>query len=370
MKKVFFVIISLMSVLFLMGAKDFEQVSKSLSGLEKFLSSWAVSMDNMETKVAALEGRMAKESQTTEELLTALSRIEKNIANMNVRLQSVEKLPTFFSEMPTETLGKTLRFYNETIAELKKQIEDQQVITAVLEKKYREAQKPLKPVLKELTEVRKEIVDIAQRVDQNVVTIDDVQKHLEATIVDSVTKTLQEYEKVFSYLAQRIETLEKYTGMITVETAEGEEKQKTEEREGAEHAKHDEHAKHGEHAEHGKHEGHKEAAEEAAPAAPTKTPEEEGFQDIGEGFYVKNITFEPFGSSTTMIGKMKNYTSKDYSIAEFVIKVYSPEDFLIGSDDFSIKGFKKGEVDTFKQIITGVAPERIFSYSINFKKPY
>jgi predicted nucleic acid-binding Zn-ribbon protein len=364
MKKGFIVIISLISVLFLMGAKDFEQVSKSLSGLEEFLSSWSTSMEGLEDKVAVLEERMAEETQAKKDILKSLSSIENHLAEMNVRLKSVEKLPTFFSEMPTETLGKTLRFYNETIADLKKQIENQQVITAVLEKKYQEAQRPLEPVKKEIEEVRKQVVDLSQKADQNALTIEGVQKNLESSIVESVTVTLQEYEKIFMTLAQRIESLEEHAGVTTtVEVAETEEEPEAVEHEGAEH---------GEHVGHGEHAGHGEVAEaeEAAPAVPEKTPEEEGFQDIGSGFYVKNITFEPFGSSTTLIGDMKNHTNKDYSIAEFTIKVYNPDDLLLGSDDFSIKGFKKGEVKTFKQIITGVRPKKIIYYSINFKKPY
>lgn len=357
MKRAFLVIISLMSVLFLMGAKDSQQVGESLSGLEKFLSNWVATMDNLESKVTAIEERIAKDSQVREDIIKALSNIEKNLVDLNERMKKVEKLPTFFSEMPTETLGKTLRFYNETIAELKKQIEEQQVITSVLEKKYQEAHKPLEPVMKEIANVRKQIIDVSQKVDQNTVSIDDIQKHLQSTIVDTVTVTLQEYEKVFSYLAQRIESLEKHTGITaTVKTAEGEgeEKPKTTP-EGAEHKEGAEVS---------------ETVKEGAPTTPQKTPEDEGFQDIGHGFYIKNVRFEPFGSSTTLIGEMKNYTNKDYSIAEFAVKVYSPEDSLIGSDDFSIKGFKNGEVKTFKQIITGVGPKKIFSYSITFNKPY
>lgn len=360
MKRGFLVIISIMSVLFLIGAKDFQQVSDSLSELEKFLSGWVATMDKMENKVATIEERLAKESQTTETLLKTLSNIEKHLAEMNVRLKEVEKLPTFFSEMPTETLGKTLRFYNETLADLKKQIEDQQVITAVLEKKYQEAQKPLEPVMKEIADVRKHVTDVVGKVEQNAATIDEIRKNLETTIVESVTATLQEYEKIFMTLAHRIEELEKHTGITTtVEAAEEEEKPKTEEeRKGAE--RHEEVAEAEVEAE----------AKEAAPTAPEKTPEEEGFQDVGQGFYVKNVRFEPFGSSATLIGDMKNYSKEDYSIAEFTIKVYNPEDLLIGDDDFSIKGFKKGEVKTFRQIITGVEPKKIFSYSITFNKPY
>lgn len=344
-----------MSVLFLMGAKDSQQVSESLSGLEKFLSNWATTIDTLESKAAAIEERIIKESQVRDDMIKTLSNIEKTLVDMNERLKKVEKLPTFFSEMPTETLGKTLRFYNETIAELKKQIEDQRVVTAVLEKRYQEAQRPLEPLMKEVADVRKQIIDVSQKIDQNTVSIDDIQKHLQSTIVDTVTVTLQEYEKVFSYLAQRIEILEKHTGVTTaVKAAEGEEKPKTapegeEHKEGAEVA---------------------EAAKEGKPPTPPKTPEEEGFQDIGQGFYIKNVKFEPFGSSTTLVGDMKNHAKKDYSIATFTIRVYNVEELLIGSDDFSIKGFKDGEVKTFKQIITGVEPKKIISYSINFNKPY
>ena len=355
MKRLFLVIISLMSVLFLMGAKDSKQVIESLGGLEKSLSSWVASMDNLENKLVALEERLTKESQAKEDLIKMLSSIEGQLSDMNVRMQKVEKTATFFTEMPTETLGKTLKFYNEGIAELKKRLEDQQVITSVLEKKYQEAQRPLEPLMKEIADVRKQVIDISTKVDQQAATIDDMQKNLKSTIVESITVTLQEYEKIFMTLAQRVENLEKHTGVTTTgEVAEKEEKAKTEQ-EGAKSAAGGEAAE----------------AKEAAPTtAPQKTPEEEGFQDIGQGFYVKNVRFEPFGSSATLIGEMKNYSNKDYSIAGFTIKVYNSAELLLGSDDFSIKGFKNGEIKTFKQIITGVEPKKIASYSINFNKPY
>lgn len=360
MKRLFTVIISLMAVLFLlvlseanvMGAKDSQQVIESLGGLEKSLSSWVASMDTLENKIAAIEGKVAKESQAREDLIKTLSSIEKLLADINVRIQKVEKGTAFFTEMPTETLGKTLRFYNEAIAELKKRIEDQQVITSILEKRYQEAQKPLEPVKKELADVRKQIIDISQKIDQQAVITDDIQKNLQSTIVDSVTVTLQEYEKVFGYLAQRIESLEKHTGLTTTTEVAGKEEKPKAEPEGA------------------KQQEEAEAAKESAPATPPKTPEEDGFQDIGQGFYVKNLRFEPFGSSATLIGEMKNYSNKDYSIAGFTVKVYNSEDLLLGSDDFSIKGFKNGEIKTFKQIITGVEPKKIASYAINFNKPY
>ncbi|HHT9125392.1 MAG TPA: hypothetical protein ACFYD6_06170 [Candidatus Brocadiia bacterium] len=354
MKRALLVITSLISALFLMGAKDSKQVIESLGGLEKSLSSWVESMDNLENKIVALEERLTKESQAKEDLLKALASIEKHIADIGERIQKVEKTTTFFTEMPTETLGKTLRFYNEAIAELKKRLEDQQVITAVLEKKYQEAQKPLEPVMKDVADVRKQVTDLSQKVDQQATTIDNVQKNLQSSIVDSVTSTLKEYEKIFMTLAQRIENLEKQAGVTT--TAEVAEKKEEESKTKPEGAKEEEVA---------------EAEKETTPTiVPPKTPEEEGFQDIGQGFYVKNVRFEPFGSSATLMGDMKNYSNKDYSIASFTVKVYNSDELLVGSDDFSIKGFKNGELRPFKQIITGVEPKKIASYSISFNKPY
>lgn len=366
MKNFFLVIIVVASALFLTGAKDYKPIGESLGELEKFLSGWVAAMDNVEAKVANIEGRLAQEAKTMEDLSRMLSSIERNISDMNERLKKVEKLPTFFSEMPTETLGKTLRFYNESIAELKKQIEEQSVITSVLEKRYQEAQKPLEPLMREIEGVRNDITNIVQRVDNNAATIEEFQKNIQATVMEPVTAALQQNEKVFLALSERIGALEEQTGLAVAEAVEAEKAE-----EAPPEAEHE--AEHGA-AEHGAeaHEGAEaeEVAKEAAAAEPEKTPEEEGYQDIGQGFYIKNVKFDSFGSSTKLSGELKNYSKTNYSVASFTIKVYNTEDLLIGRDDFTVHGFKHNTAQKFEQIITGVGPEKIFSYSITFNKPY
>ena len=100
------------------------------------------------------------------------------------------------------------------------------------------------------------------------------------------------------------------------------------------------------------------------------TPEEEGYKDIGDGFYIRNVNLYLFGSSSQIKGDIKNYSEKDWSIATFVIRVYNASNFQLFTQDFSVKTFKKGEVRTFNEIISGYSPLDIARYEVEPKRRY
>ncbi|OOP54792.1 MAG: hypothetical protein AYP45_18145 [Candidatus Brocadia carolinensis] len=100
------------------------------------------------------------------------------------------------------------------------------------------------------------------------------------------------------------------------------------------------------------------------------TPEEEGYKEIGDGFYIRNVTLSLFGSSSQIKGEIKNFSERDRSIASFVVKVYNVSEMLLFTQDFSIKTFKNGEVRTFNEIISGYTPIEIARYEIITKRRY
>jgi hypothetical protein len=100
------------------------------------------------------------------------------------------------------------------------------------------------------------------------------------------------------------------------------------------------------------------------------TPEEEGFQEIGDGFYMRNVIISPFGSSSQIKGEIKNFSERDRSIATFAIRIFNASDMLLFTQDFSIKTFRKGENRTFNEIISGYAPVEIARYEIIPKRRY
>jgi hypothetical protein len=95
----------------------------------------------------------------------------------------------------------------------------------------------------------------------------------------------------------------------------------------------------------------------------------EGFENIGSGFFVKNVSFDSFGSSSTVTGEIKNNSKKDYYLATFVMRIYSNYG-MITNFDFSVRRFKSGDIKPFKEIITGARPVDIDRYEIVLKKFY
>ncbi|MBI2556651.1 MAG: hypothetical protein HYW13_04420, partial [Planctomycetes bacterium] len=100
------------------------------------------------------------------------------------------------------------------------------------------------------------------------------------------------------------------------------------------------------------------------------TPEEEGFKEMEDGFYIRNVSLFPFGSSSQIKGEIKNLSDRDRSIAAFTIKVYNASDMLLFTQDFSIKTFRKGDIRAFNEIISGYTPLDIARYEIMPKRRY
>jgi len=95
-----------------------------------------------------------------------------------------------------------------------------------------------------------------------------------------------------------------------------------------------------------------------------------GFENIGGGFYARNVSFTSFGSSSTVTGEIKNNSKKDYHLASFVMKVYSKDYGMITSFDFSVRRLKSGGIKSFEEIVAGVHPVDIARYEILFKSSY
>jgi len=106
--------------------------------------------------------------------------------------------------------------------------------------------------------------------------------------------------------------------------------------------------------------------EKASPA----TDVLEGFEGVGNDFYASNVSFNGFGSSSTVTGNIKNNSENNFYNASFIIKVFSKTYGMITSLDFSVRSINRGETKAFEEIITGVQPVDIDRYEIIFKSSY
>jgi hypothetical protein len=96
----------------------------------------------------------------------------------------------------------------------------------------------------------------------------------------------------------------------------------------------------------------------------------EGFEGVGNGFYVGNVSIDGFGSSSAVTGNIKNNSENDFYNASFTMKVYSKSYGMITSLGFSVRSINSGETKAFEEIIAGVQTVDIDRYEITFKSSY
>jgi hypothetical protein len=96
----------------------------------------------------------------------------------------------------------------------------------------------------------------------------------------------------------------------------------------------------------------------------------EGFKSVGNGFYAGKVSFNSFGSSSTVTGVIKNNSENYFQKASFIMKIFSEAYGMITSLEFSIRRIKSGEMKTFEEIVAGVSPVYISRHEIMFKSSY
>lgn len=103
-------------------------------------------------------------------------------------------------------------------------------------------------------------------------------------------------------------------------------------------------------------------------AAATTPDKSKDFKAIGNGFYVRGVTFSEFGSSSIMKGELKNGTRRDMASVSFSMKFSGKDGDMIAEAELSIISFKSNEVKPFEQLISDVHPSQISEYEIVCKK--
>lgn len=101
----------------------------------------------------------------------------------------------------------------------------------------------------------------------------------------------------------------------------------------------------------------KEAAEE---------PDKKLDSDAGHGFFYKNVKFKSSFGMMDVIGEMTNTSKNNYTIANFVISIYSTSGELLDTGNIIISNIGSGQTKSFDGIFTTV-PGGQFKYKIQFE---
>lgn len=339
MKKSHTILVVFLSLVLFTGQSS-EDVMRNFNAFEKSLSDWMRSVETLRQRI----GEMERGMQGGGQVMDRLSEINKNLnafrtelSEMTSRLNKMDAL-LGGGENPMVQFAKTMDVLKKSVAELGKKLEDQAVVTSVLEKRYQEYTRPMEPIKKVLDEQKEIISRLSSELETQKKSTDVLEKSIveKLTALDTFLSASAGQQESASRLMARVENLEKQTGTTPPPEAMP-----------------------------------KEVAEAAAvEAARPKTPEEEGYEAIGAGFYLRNVQLNPFGSSASIAGEVKNLSEVSYSMATFNIKVFDMENNPVISQDFTLKGFKSNETKKFKEIVPGIETEKISKYAIKFKEVY
>ncbi len=335
--------------------KDLQKFTESLGDVVSQISELNNRISDLESENKSKDKQIAEYNQNMDNIEAHLKDLDANVervANM-ASLKGVKNIVKEFEG--------TLNVFKKRFAKLDNRVEDQEVKTAVLEKMYKTANQPLNTLMQTLDEQKDLIGRLEEKLSRQDTLIVSMQDNLEKQ-----TSLTESYG--IEDLRTRVGKLESGALMRTLTN---QEEHPSEEHVTTSDDHHEGHPPE-EHviASDGHREGH--PSEEHVIASDGHReghPSEEhvttpGLIDIGRGFFVKNIKFEPFGSSSQISGEIMNKSEMDHGMIDFELQTYDLENVPLGGLRFSIYGFKKGKVSTFEEIIAGIETKRISKYSI------
>ncbi len=339
--------------------KDLQKFTDSLGGIVTQISELSNRISTLESKNKSKDKQIAEYNQS-------MGNIEAHLKDLDANVERVANMASLkgVKDIVKEFDG-TLKVFKKRFAKLDNRVEDQEVKTAVLEKMYKTANQPLGTLTETLDLQRKMIEKLEGKLNTQETLISSMRDNLERQT--SLVATLG-----IADLDSRISELEsgvlKHAPDKLALTHDDQEKHAPDKHAITEKHVPDKHAPtHGDHEKHaadkhvtihGEHEKH----EEHVPDKHAATP---GLIDIGNGFFIKNVRFQSFGSSSQISGEIMNKSERDYGMIDFKLKAYNMENVPLGGLGFSIYGLKKGKVGIFEEIIAGIEPERIAKYSIS-----
>ncbi len=361
MKNKLFILLSMLLLFFTLGANNPDEkggaqdVVRELTDFQNALLNWMKGFDSIKNQFSAFQKEVEQSLSPLKEFDKTIKGTEEKMNAVLAKIDIVEKSSSVAEiKQLIESFGKTFDVFKKNMSDLTKRIEDQEIKNAVLEKRVMETQKPIEPVKKALEELSKVVMEKLSDQEKRIVAAEDVMKNRVASL-DAATKSFDGQIKALADLETRTKKLEK-GGFTVATTAVPATTPAPQMPAGTETAAVATAAGTG--------------TVEVVKEQRVATPEEEGFKDIGDGFYLRNATVSQFGSSSQIKGEIKNAAEKDRSIAAFVIRVFNASDAVLFSQDFSIKTFKSGEVRNFSEIISGYTPLDIVKYEVITKRRY
>jgi uncharacterized coiled-coil protein SlyX len=344
--------------LFFPTAVGFSDILKDLDKFQQSLGDWVTQIEELNSRISNLESGKASSERQAEELNQSLANIENILSDMDAKIERVENMSSLEGVKEiVKSFEGTLNVFKKRFSKLANRMEDQEVKTAVLERMYKTANKPLDTLMQAIDEQKSVINRLGDKLTK--------QEELILSMKESLQKQSSPDESLISGIEDLKSRLNKLESGVLVQAA-TEHGKHEEEKHIATSAEHLETAKHAAPAE--QHETHEDAKHATAPTEYHEKAqshvEKTDLIDIGEGFFVKNIKFEPFGSSSQISGEIVNKSDRDHGMIDFKVQTYDRENIPLGDQGFSVYGFSKSQTKHFEEIIVGVITKEISKYSI------
>ncbi|MCR4319254.1 MAG: hypothetical protein NUV74_02830, partial [Candidatus Brocadiaceae bacterium] len=120
------------------GSQD---VLKELDDFQRSLSNWMKNLDMLNSQFTAFEKNVSENLAPLKGFDKTMKGIDEKLNTSMSKMESLERT-TSIAEVKgmLDSFGKTFDVLKKLVSDLKKSVEDQEIKTAVLERRYQEAQ--------------------------------------------------------------------------------------------------------------------------------------------------------------------------------------------------------------------------------------
>lgn len=338
MKKFLFVVVFIFFLFCFNGYSNAASLIEDLKNFEESLGEWVTQTNELNTRLSELEGERETREKQIADYNQSITNIEDLITDLNAKVNKVAKMSSLEGVKDiVKSFEGTLDVFKKRFSKQAKRLEDQEVKTAVLERIYKTSQNPVETMMQAVDEQKEVANKLAKRLNEQEKTLLTIKEGLKNQTTETLVKSIEELNARLSNLESGV-VVQKAEEIVEREP-EAEIKEKV---------------------------VVSKAPKEVTKAPIKETIEVKGFIDIGRGFFIKNIEFKPFGSSTYASGEIMNKSDRDHGIAEFKFQVYNKEDVLLESHRFSVGSLKRDSTKAFEEVIVGVKPKNIAKYAVFF----
>ena len=202
MKKLFILCIFTLTFLF-PCINGFSDILKDLKNFEESLSNWVVQTNELNKRLAELEGERDSREKQVADYNQGVADIGNLIVDLDAKVDQVSKMSSLKGVKDiVKSFEGTLDVFKQRFSEMAKRLEDQEVKTAVLERIYRTSQKPVETLISSIDEQKSVINKLTEKLEKQEKVILSMEESLkrQTSPAESSTKDIDNDYNIFKLL--------------------------------------------------------------------------------------------------------------------------------------------------------------------------